>query len=596
MLCEKNYPFTVTIRGIAMKRVCLMLLVSLAATGAYAIKVDVEELKSGKKIDFQNYVPPAVRPDSFMEIKAIGYGLAAGAARYGANVQVPYYLKYSIIRAVSADEPEKLAADIFSVDPDARVTHIDNLRLIIAAYLEGMYAYSAKDAWTLAVFSTYYNAVYRGKLDYFGGKYKAVVTKRLTAANAGLSTKYYEWPGQTMLLIPLTENAARGNIGTIDADVISDEKVKELVRKDDKNIDERKDLVDIKKKVIEDEKEKLKEEKKKQDESEKKLKEERDRLEKEKKAEETERKKIEEEKKKIPAIKDEQEREKKKKEVEEKEKELKKETEETKKEEKTLKDKEDKTKKEDERIAEKEKKIAEKEKKLEEEKKEITEDEKKKEPEKKTDTTVKKTGEKDKEKELAKKEKDLDKREDSLRDKETDKSIYALKLYYLKIKEYLEEGHYNNEMIMINASTRKVEFTSPVKNICGSRYDIFSEGIAVIAHAGSHKGEHRLVLLDRETLAAKSTGTDDVFWRSFVEVREGSVYVVMIDKGEYYLGRYDGALKRVARSTERVSKETFISFFQDYIYINRHDKKILVLDKNDLKTVDTIDPAVLPVK
>ncbi len=595
-----------------MKRLYIPLMILLATTCALAVQVDVEELKSGKKIDFQNYVPPGVRPDSFTEIRAIGYGLAAGTARWGENVQVPYHLKYSIIRATSKEEPDKLSADIFSIDPDAKVTHIDNLRLIIAAYLEGMYAYSAKDAWTLAVFATYYNAVYRGKLDYFAGKYKLAVTKHLAAWNAGLSVKFSEWPGQTKLLIPLTENASRGTIGTIDADIISDDKVKEFVRKDDTKIDERKDLVDIKKKVIDEEKKKLDEEKKKLEDTEKKNREEKDRIdkekkeiEKEKKAEETERKKIEEEKKKVPAITDEKEREKKKTEIEEREKELKKQTEDTKKEEKKIaeeekkrKENEDTAKKEAERVAEKEKKIADREKKLEEEKKEIREDEKKKDPGKKPDETVVKKEEKEKEKakELEKKEKELDRREDALRDKEPDKSIYALKLYYLKIKEYLEEGHYNNEMIMINASTRRVEFQSPVKNICGSRYDIFSEGIAVIAHAGSHKGEHRLVLLDRDTLAAKATGADDIFWRSFVEIREGNIYAVMIEKNECYLGKYDGTLKRVARSAEKVNKETFISFFQDFIYINRHDRKILVLKKSDLSVVDTIDPAALPVK
>ena len=73
-----------------------------------------------------------------------------------------------------------------------------------------------------------------------------------------------------------------------------------------------------------------------------------------------------------------------------------------------------------------------------------------------------------------------------------DKNIYANKLYYLKIKEYLDGGHYNNEMYMIDAATMKVMFKSPAEYICGSRYDVFSGGVVVITHRGSHTMGHRL--------------------------------------------------------------------------------------------------------
>ena len=82
--------------------------------------------------------------------------------------------------------------------------HIDNLRRIIAAYLESAYGYSRQDSQTLAVFVTVYNAVYRGKLDVFKQKYKTVVTKNLTANKAGLALNYAEWPGKTQIVIPLS--------------------------------------------------------------------------------------------------------------------------------------------------------------------------------------------------------------------------------------------------------------------------------------------------------------------------------------------------------------------------------------------------------
>jgi hypothetical protein len=67
----------------------------------------------------------------------------------------------------------------------------------------------------------------------------------------------------------------------------------------------------------------------------------------------------------------------------------------------------------------------------------------------------------EKEKQLDQKKDELDKRENQLREKTMDRSIFSGKFYYLKIKEYLEEGHYNNEMVMIDPVSRKVLFKSP---------------------------------------------------------------------------------------------------------------------------------------
>ena len=188
------------------------------------------------------------------------------------------------------------------------------------------------------------------------------------------------------------------------------------------------------------------------------------------------------------------------------------------------------------------------------------------------------------------KEKKLNEREDKLRSKELDKSIYADKLFYLKIKEYLQDGHYNNEMVMIDPASRKVLFISPEKNICGSRYDIFSGGVVVITHKGSHSIGHRLTLLDRNTLVPLIYGEDNIFWRSFIEIKDGNIYVIIIDSGKFYLGRFDTNLKLQDRSSEEVNENTFISFWDKYIYINRKDKTIMVLDKETLELVGTIKP------
>ncbi len=577
------------------KHCALALFIVLAAVPAAGLEVDVDELRKAGKIEFINYAGPQRNRDSVAAVKSIGTGLAAAAEKRGENARVTYYMKYSLIRAISKEEPEKLSADIVSIDKEARVTHIQYIRRILSGYFERMYGYSEKNAYTLAVFTTYYNAVYRGDMGYFGGAYKKVVTRNLSATNAGLATRYDQWPGATRIVIPLTEEAKRGAIDSIDPDIISDKKVRTAVRKEDDNLEQRKDLVDLKEKIIEKEKKETAEKKadlardaREVEKEKKRIEAEKADVERRKREQAREERKLKDEKEKAKAVTDPEQKKKKEEEIAAREEKLKEEQRKTAEKEKTVAREEKKVaekkediKREEKKVAEKEAKTAKKEEALREEKKEIAKDELKKDI--KESPAVAKA-------KLEEKEKELDKREDELRSKELDKNVFAEKLYYLKIREYLEAGHYNNEMYMINAATRKVMFRSPVENICGSRYDVFSGGVAVIVHQGDHKTGHRLVLLDRETLRESKRGRDDIFWRSFVEIRDGFIYAVTVENGKYYLGRYDGALERTARSTETVSENTFISFYGEYVYINRHDKKILVLKKNDLSLVEVIEP------
>lgn len=579
-----------------MRKYCsLALFIVLTAVPAAGLEVDIDELRKAGKIEFINYAGPQRNRDSVAAVKSIGTGLAAAAEKRGENARVNYYMKYSLIRAISKDEPEKLSADIVSIDREARVTHIQYIRRILSGYFERMYGYSEKNAYTLAVFTTYYNAVYRGDMGYFGGAYKKVVIGNLSAANAGLATRYDQWPGATRIVIPLTEEAKRGAIDSIDPDIISDKKVRTAVRKEDENLEQRKDLVDLKEKIIEKEKKETAEKKadltrdaREVEKEKKRVEAEKADVERKKREQAREERKLKDEKEKAKTIADAEQKKKKEEDIAAREEKLKEEQRKTAEKEKTVTreekkvaEKKEEIKREEKKVAEKEAKTAKKEEALREEKKEIAKDELKKD--------IKESPALAKAK-LEEKEKELDKREDELRSKELDKSVFAEKLYYLKIREYLEAGHYNNEMYMINAATRKVMFRSPVENICGSRYDVFSGGVAVIVHQGDHRTGHRLVLLDRETLRESKRGKDDIFWRSFVEIRDGFIYVVTVENGKYYLGRYDGALERTARSTEAVSENTFISFYGEYVYINRHDKKILVLKKNDLSLVEVIEP------
>lgn len=221
-----------------------------------ALDVDESEISSarGQTIEFVNYEGPHAVVESAADIRGIGRRLgaavAAGARREGDLG------RYLVIHAVDPAEKNGLDADIIVIGEGARVDHVKNLRRIIAGFLESAYSYSAKDADTLAVFVTIYNAVHRGDMGYFGGKYKAVVTKELSPAVAGLSIRWDEWAGRSRIVIPLTARAGRGVIGSVDTTPITDKPTVDSLKTDSptKGVEERRDIVDLKERGQEEEK------------------------------------------------------------------------------------------------------------------------------------------------------------------------------------------------------------------------------------------------------------------------------------------------------------------------------------------------------
>ena len=234
-----------------MKKAIVLIVVFLSVAGLFAQDVAEEELRSvDREIVFINYEGPYDRIDTADEIKGLGWYLASVIDQN--NERASFLLKYSVIRALDPAETGKFDADIFSIDRDAKVDHIDNVRRILAGYLEGTFDYSAEDARTLARFTTIYNAVYRGQLEYFSDKYKALVLSYLSRENAGLSTKYFEWPGATRMLIPLTAEAGKGVLGSLDTTELTEEKViEEMRQQEDMGLEDRKDMVELKEREVE---------------------------------------------------------------------------------------------------------------------------------------------------------------------------------------------------------------------------------------------------------------------------------------------------------------------------------------------------------
>jgi hypothetical protein len=213
-----------------------------AAAGIGFAQIDQGELQRNlAPVTFINYAGPHAKIETREQIRQIGVGVGqvikTGAARAGANN------RYFVIHSVSGPDGDKLDADIFGLGADTAVDHVRNLRFIIQGYLQEAYSYSERDAAVLAEYITIYNAVYRGNWDYFVQRYKTPVIGNLNRQNAGLSVRYSEWPGRTLMVIPL----GTGGLSSIDTTIISDSRVVEEMRKeDDRSVEQRRDMVDLK--------------------------------------------------------------------------------------------------------------------------------------------------------------------------------------------------------------------------------------------------------------------------------------------------------------------------------------------------------------
>ena len=231
-------------KGIFKNFVVLMLILALSGAGmpvhAQVVDRDVLERSLGP-VTFINFEGPHAHIDTLEQIRQIGVGvgqvISGGAVRAGA------LNRYFALHLVSGPEGDKLDAAIFGIGSDARVDHIRNVRVILQGYLQSAYNYSASDALLLAEFITIYNAVYRGDWEHFVERYKTLVIENLVPEMAGISVRYDEWPGRTLMVIPLiTIIEDRVDAGAI----ANDERIlAEMREREDMGIPQRQDMVDL---------------------------------------------------------------------------------------------------------------------------------------------------------------------------------------------------------------------------------------------------------------------------------------------------------------------------------------------------------------
>ena len=596
------------------KTIILSLFLSISSL-LYA-QVDSNELQSigNKEIIFENYTGSYDYKESVSSIEGIGKRLSDGLNNDSAKKEYYYLDKYSVYHCLGENEDDKFGADIISIDKGAKVEHIRNVRLIISSYLVNQYRYNKKDAATLAYFITIYNAVYRQDLAYFQNNFKSAVLDYITAENAGLSLKYSEWPGKSRIVIPLSKNPQKGKAGALNTSELSNKDVIDAakIENDDMSVKERKDLVKIKEKEVKEleneikkEKASVEKEKAKNANDEKKLSQNKKSIQDRELWIRAEEKEIAKRKAEIAKMPDGPEKEKALKELEEREKALNAEKEAVKKEKEKLSEEEEALNAKKEETSAKEKDITEKEEEAESKKEEISDDKEEIEDDefqkivnenpdeaakKKLEEEAQKLKEEKKaaEEEIQKQKEELAQKEEALRKNMPDPRILAGKFYYLKVKEYMDNGHYNNQLSVIDGANRKILKTSTFSNICGKNYYVFKEGVLVIGHKTKDDTSHYLALLDTETLDLKKMGTDNIFQRTQMEIKDNFIYAVIKGDDAYYLAKFDLNLELQARSEIAVFNDTFMSFYEDFIYLNDSKKDILILDKKTLKQLEIL--------
>lgn len=237
-----------------------LLLIVLYSTGAVEIVEEELESVSDAQVEFINYEGPHEKIETIEQIKGIGSALSVQTgATETTERETEYEGKYRILHIVAPAEAEGYNADVFIIEEDAQVDHIANVRRILSGYIESAYGLSSERATALAMFTTYYNAIYRGDIEFFEQNYSAPVIDVLDPQKVGISRSYNEWPGSTQMVLPLTQLEGAQ---TPSAESLSTDKVVEEVRtQEDKGVEERKDVVEMREEELEEDRRRLEEDK-----------------------------------------------------------------------------------------------------------------------------------------------------------------------------------------------------------------------------------------------------------------------------------------------------------------------------------------------
>ena len=547
--------------------ICFIFLFTLS--NIYSQSVNIDELKTNNKIEFINYEQKITDVHNIHDVRGIGKFLS-GELNTGKEIAW-YETKYWAIHAFDSEDLEKNGADIISLEKNVIILHINWIRHIITGFLQSQYNFSEKDARLLAIFITYYNAVHKGNIPYFTDNYQPIVLENISESNAGLSTYYKDWAGNSRVIIPLTDNASKQDIRSLDTSLLTDEGVIEELRKEeDMGIEERNEMVDLKEEEIDKSKEELEKDKTELEKDKEELTNTQEELEKDKEELTQKENELTTLKEELEKTTDPEERKEKEEEIAKLEEEIAKDKDEQTEKEKEIDNQTEEIKEKEENITKEEEQIKDKEQEVEKDKENIERDEKiievKEDPEKFVE-------------EMEEKENIIAKTEPVIKNK----------MYYLDVKEYLTDGHYDNDLFIIDTLTGDIIGKLTKSQICGNEYWATEDGILVISHTNKHTG-HNLTLLDIDSMEPVKTSEAFIFHRSFIQIRKDDIYAITWDGDRSYkLGKFNSDLELIAESEQVIDYNTAFHLYGDFVYINTPDKKIIVLNIKDLSENSTLD-------
>ncbi len=528
-----------------MKRwIVTSILLCLLPALIWSLDVDKEELNTAAdtSVEFVNYEGPHEIIETREQIIGIGRALAAavtdpdGVAASGG--------KYRAIHAVDPSADELFDADIIYLLEGAIVDHIENVRRILAGFLMEAYQYSRDDAGILAEFVTIYNAVNRRKLDYFQERYKTVVTDYLEEDIVGIATAYTEWPGRTQMVIPLSEDAAEGGLGSLDSDELTEEGVVDKLREqEDKGIPSRKQMTELKEREVEEEQQEIDEEREEVEEEREQIEQKQQELEEERAAVAEEREQAEEsgDEERVAAAEQREE------EIAEEEEQLREAEEEVAEREQELDDQEEE---QEERVA-----------RIQEEREEIAEDER----------------------ELLEQE-----------SPEPEQSVAAASatepertILFLEMVDAGEEKL--GRLALLNPETGNYRARSQINSIRGKQFGRIGSSIVAIAGRSEGTGSIRLLLLDPDSLVMTMQGDETIYESSLLMIDEDRAYAIAREEESWYLARFDENLNLIRSSSVPVDPDTTVLMDEDLLYVQAEDGTIVGLSMSSLTPTQRIE-------
>ncbi|MBX7057566.1 MAG: hypothetical protein K1X75_05825 [Leptospirales bacterium] len=463
----------------------------------------------------------------------------------------------TVRRIYNADQ-QGFGADVFIIKPNATYGHINRIQRVITGYLMKAFEYNQADAEVLSRFILYYNARQRGQMDRLKDRYSAAVIESLDPASAGIDRSYRNWAGRSQIILPLRQSAVRPG----GQDLNNAEIQRETGNAPEQEKTQANQVIDNRNR---DEQGKL----------EQKAEENRQQQQQNQQAQNEVTQQQQETGRRIQQLNQDPVRNADQiKQEQQKQEELTNKQEELQQKQEQLKQEEQQIQQQKQEVAQNQQQPA-----AQDQNKPASADEQKKEEQVAANQQQQPAAQEQKPEEAA-------------------GNVVGSKILFLRVLRYLNNGHYNNELWTIDAERDDTLFRGPYANICGRNFTVIEgQGVLVIGYNGANHedGNHHLVLLDPETLAEKKTTEQVVFWRTPIWQFRDAIYAIQEDNGQFYLARFKNDLTFEARSSEPISMNSDVTFFQNKIYVtgkapSGDATNIKVFNLDDLRHLKTIDP------